>query len=117
MGDSIESICSFSAPFLFASAVNHRCRYINDFKTRRDTIKRYYARVLSHASFIGPEDFIWDQQSCYPSDFPQYPQDTGAQHATTACVCVGMRVRFHNAETRLMRACKNAQVGYANRSM
>lgn len=85
MGDSIESICSFSAPFLFASTVNHHCRYINDFKTRRDTIKRYYARVLSHASFTGLEDFVWTQQSCYPPDFPQLPQDTRGQHVTAVC--------------------------------
>lgn len=89
-GRSIKSICSFfSAPFRLASAVNHCRRYINDFKTRWDTIKRNYARFLSHASFNGLADFVWAQQCRYPSDAP-YPRDALAQHVDALCAC------FHN---------------------
>lgn len=76
----------FSAPFLPASSVNHR-RYINDFKTRWDTIKRNYARFLSHASFNGLADFVWAQQCCYPSD-ALCPPDTLLWHVPTVCVFV-----------------------------
>lgn len=64
-----------------------RRRYINDFKTRWDTIKRNYARFLSHASFNGLADFVWAQQCCYPSDV-LHPQDALAQHVAAVCVCV-----------------------------
>lgn len=95
-GHSTESICSFSAPFLLASSVNHRRRYINDFKTRWDAIKRNYARFLSHASFNGLADFVWAQQCCYTSDV-LYPQDTLAQHVAAVCVHVRTlpRARLH----------------------
>ena len=125
VGCSAESICSFSAPFLLASSVNHQRRYINDFKTRWDTIKRNYARFLSHASFNGLADFAWAQQllpsfRCAVSPGHVHPARGGLFVCVCVCVCVFVCVCtsiLYSRETSLMCVCTNIRAGYVNLSV